>query len=140
VLTCNLTEAHKQAQAEAGYYKPLEQQEDESEQRHNSTISALPPYTSALEPVSHLANRTLRSSSTVTDLTTLFANIATKRRGSDDSLKTAYAADDTVPESAYRSRLGHKPGLVAQRTSITASVPINNSLDEADTISTITDH
>jgi len=138
VLTCSLTEAFKQAHAEAAYNKTLEHQHDDFEQRHDSTVSTLPPHISASEPVSHLANRTPGSSSSINDWTTLFAaKTAPKRRGSDDSLKTAYTKDDTVPESAYRSRPDLRPGVAAQETSRAAPVTIDNSL-ETDLISTFT--
>ena len=140
VLTSTLTEARKQAQAEAEYYETFKDQQEDSEQRHDSTVSALLPHTSVPEPVLHSANRTPRSCSPVKDLDTLIARIATERRGSDDSLKTAYAADDIVPESAYRSRSDIRPALPAQQISIAAPVPVDNSPDQEDLISTFTDY
>jgi hypothetical protein len=139
VLTYSLTEAFKQALAEAAYYKTLEHQQDDFEQRHDNTVSALPPHISASEPVSHLANRTPGSSSSINDWTTLFAAKTAPRRDSDDSLKTAYTKDDTVPESAYRSRPDLRPGVAAQQTSFAAPVTIDNPL-ETDLISTFTDY
>ena len=136
MLTASRTEARKQAQAEEEYYKTFEHQQDDSDQRHDSTVSAPPPDLPSPEPFSFSDNRTPRSASQFNDLNTLIASIATKRRGSDDSLKTAYTAEDTVPASAYRSR----PDLSSQSTSITASAPTGNPLDEEDLISTFTDY
>jgi hypothetical protein len=140
MLTSSLTEARKQAQAEEEYYKTLEHQQSDSEQRHDSSVSSLPRTVSAPEPVSFSNNRTPRSASRFNDLNTLIARIANKRRGSDDSLKTVYAADDIVPDSAYRSRPDLRSDLSAQHRTITASVPADNSLVEEDLISTFTDY
>lgn len=134
------TEARKQAQAEEEYYKTFEHQQGDSDQRHDSKVSAFPSDISPPEPVSYSANSTLRAPSPVQDWNTLIAGIATKRRGSDDSLKTSYTADDTVPESAYRSRPDLWSDVPAQPTSITASVPTFNPSDEEDLISTFTDY
>ena len=106
----------------------------------NSKASASSPDIPASDPVSFSANSTLRATSPVQDWNTLIARIATKRRGSDDSLKTAYTVDDTIPESAYRSRPDLWSELPAQPTSITASAPTFNLSDEEDLISTFTDY
>ena len=138
MLTSSLTEARKQAQAEEEYYKTLEQQQGGTDQRHDSKVSAIPPDISAFEPVSDSASSTLRATSPITDLddlNTVIARISTKRRGSDDSLKTVYTEDDTVPELAYRSRPALRSGLLARHASSTASL-----LDEEDLISTFTDY
>ena len=132
-----ITEARKQAQAEEEYYKTFDQQQGDSEQRHDSKASAFPLDTSQPEPVSFSANSTLRATSPVQDWNTLIARIATKRRGSDDSLKTAYTAGETIPESAYRSRPDLRPDL---SPSVTASAPTDNPSDEEDLISTFTDY
>ena len=137
MLTSSRTEARKQAQAEEEYYKTFEHQQGDSDYRHDSTVSAPPPDNSAPEPFSFSDNRTLRSASQLNDLTTLIAGIATKRRGSDDSLKTAYTAEDTIPASAYRSRPDLRPDL---SPSFTASAPTDDLLDEEDLISTFTDY
>lgn len=136
MLTSSRTEARKQAQAEEEYYNTFEHQQGDSEQSYDSTVSAPPPDLPAPEPFSFSDNRTLRSASQPNDLNTLIARIAAKRRGSDDSLKTVYAADETIPTSAYRSR----PDLSFPHTNITAPTPTDNSLDEEDLISTFTDY
>ena len=59
-----------------------------------------------------------------------------QRRASDDSLKTAYTAEDTIPASAHRGR----PELSSQYTNITASAPTDNPLGDQDFISTFTDY
>lgn len=133
-----ITEARKQAQAEEEYYKTFEQ--GDFDQRHDSKASAFQSDLQAPEPVSFSANSTLRATSPVQDWNTLIARIATKRRGSDDSLKTAYTVDDTIPESAYRSRPDLWSELPAQPTSITASAPTFNLSAEEDLISTFTDY
>ena len=140
MLTSSRIEARKQAQVEEEYYKSFEHQQGDSDQRHDSKVSAFPPDIPTPEPVSLSANSTLRAPSPVADWNTLIARIATKRHGSDGSLKTAYTADDTVPESAYRSRPDLRSDLSAQHTSITASVSTDNSSDEEDLISTFTDY
>jgi hypothetical protein len=111
----------------------------EFDQRHDSKVSASSPDNPAPELVSS-ANSTLRAPSPVEDLNTLIARIATKRRGSDDSLKTAYTAEDTIPESAYRSRPDLRSNLSPQPTSITASAPTDSESDEEDLIATFTDY
>ena len=85
LTSSSLTEARKQAQAEEEYYKTFENQQGDSEQRHDSKVSAFPPDISASETVSFSANSTLRAPSPIEDWNTLIAGIATKRRGSDDS-------------------------------------------------------
>lgn len=137
MLTSSRTEARKQALAEEEYYKTSEHQQGELEQRHDSKVSAPPPDIPAPEPFSFSDNRTLRSASQFIDLNTLIASIATKRRGSDDSLKTAYTAEDIVPASAYRSRPDLRPDL---SPSFTASAPTDNPLDEEDLISAFIDY
>lgn len=127
MLTSSRTEARRQAQAEEEYYNTLEHQQGDSDHCHDSTVSALTPDIPAPQPFSFSDNRTLRSASQFDDLNTLIASIATKRRGSDDSLKTAYTAGDTVPASAYRSRPDLRPDL---SSSFTASTPTDNPLDE----------
>ncbi|GAB7322592.1 hypothetical protein MBLNU13_g03507t2 [Cladosporium sp. NU13] len=127
-----MTEARKQAQAEEEYYNTFEHQQGDSDQRQDSKASVFPPDISTPEPVPFSDNRTLRSASQFIDLNTLI----TKRRGSDDSLRTAYTAEDTIPLSAYRSR----PDLSSQYTNITASTPTDNPLGEEDLISTFTDY
>jgi hypothetical protein len=94
----------------------------------------------ASEPVSFSANSTLRAPSPVEDLNTLIASIATKRRGSDDSLKTAYTAGEIIPESAYRSRPDLRPDLSAQLTSITASAPTGSESGEEDLVANLADY
>lgn len=106
----------------------------------NNKVSASSPDIATPEPVSFSANSTLRAPSPVEDLNTLIARIATKRRGSDDSLKTAYTAGETIPESAYRSRPDLRPDLAAQPTSITASAPTDSESDKEDLIATFTDY
>ena len=135
-----LTEARKQAQAEEEYYTTFEHQQGESDQRHDSKVSESPLAISTPEPVSFSANSTLRAPSPIEDWNTLIASIAPKCRGSDDSLKTAYTADDTIPESAYRSRPDLRSDPLAEHTGITASVSTDNSSDEGDLISTFTDY
>ena len=140
MLTSSRTEARKQAQAEEEYHKTFEHQQGDSDQRHDSKVSAFPSDLPPPEPVSYSANSTLRAPSPDKDWNTLIARIVTKRRGSDDSLKTAYTVDDTVPLSAYRSRPDLWSDLPAQPTSITASAPTFNLSDEEDLIPTFTDY
>jgi hypothetical protein len=139
LTSSSLTEARKQAQAEEEYYKSFEHQQGDSEQRHDSKVSAFPPDIPASEPVSS-ANSTLRAPSPIEDWNTLIARIATERRGSDNSLKTAYTAEDTIPALAYRSRPDLRSDPSAQHTSVTASVSTDDSSDEEDLIATFTDY
>lgn len=138
-LTSSLTEARKQAQAEAAYYGTFEQQQDASDKRHDSKASANPPDSSASEPESRIADRTPRSASPANNLTALIARIATKRRGSDDSLKTTYTADDAVPASAYRSRPDVRSDLSVQQAALAIAVPTNNSVNEDDPLASLAD-
>lgn len=137
MLTSSRIEARKQAQVEEEYYKTFEHQQGDSDQRHDSKVSSFPPDIPTPEPFSFSDNCTWRSASQFNDLNTLIASIATKRRGSDDSLKTAYTAEDTIPASAYRSRPDLRPDL---SPSVTASAPTDNPSDEEDLISTFTDY
>ena len=92
-----LTEALKQAIAETEYSLWCEQEERRDS---NLLVSPLEPNT----PAARSAICTSRSTSPVKDLNTLIASVAVKRRGSEDSIRTVYRADEQLPDSAYRSR------------------------------------
>lgn len=107
MLTSSRTEARKQAAAEEEYYHQFEpQQQEKDDQRHDSKVSAHLPDHTVPGPVPNSANRTPHSTSTspIDDLSALIARAVIKRRGSDDSVKTAYATGEEIPDSAYRSR------------------------------------
>jgi hypothetical protein len=66
-------------------------------------------------------------------------NVA-KRRGSDDSVKTAYGAGDTVPDSAYRDRPDLRPDLQEDKRPPQPSIviPKDGTVDEDPAISPFT--
>lgn len=97
------TEAHKQAIAETEYSLWCEQEE-----RRDSSLR-VPPL-EPKPPAAQSGNRTSRSTSPVKDLNTLITSVAVKRRGSEDSIRTVYRADEQLPDSAYRSRSGLRHG------------------------------
>jgi hypothetical protein len=101
----SLTESRKQAQAEIEYYRLYDPEKIEQlEQRHDSKADPLHPNNTASNPDQHSVDHTPHSASPVKDSSTLIAGTVIKRRGSDDSVKTAYGADEDIPNSAYRSR------------------------------------
>lgn len=97
VLTDYFTEARKQARAETEYNLSSKQEE-----YYDSSLLVAPLdiTNSALRS----GNRTTRSPSPIKDLDTLIARVVVKRRGSEDSIRTAYRVDEKVPDSAYRGR------------------------------------
>jgi hypothetical protein len=102
----SLTESCKQAQAEIEYYRLCDPEKIEQlEKRHDSKVDPLQPNDTASNPAQHSVDHTPRSASPVRDSSTLIARTVIKRRGSDDSVKTAYGADEEIPNSAYRGRL-----------------------------------
>jgi hypothetical protein len=108
----SLTESRKQAQAEIEYYKLYEPEKlEQLEQRHDSKVDPLQLDDTASNPVEYSANCTPRSASPVKDPSTLIARTVVRRRGSDDSVKTAYAADEEVPDSAYRDHSAPRSGI-----------------------------
>jgi hypothetical protein len=66
-------------------------------------------------------------------------NVA-KRRGSDDSIKTAYGAGETVPDSAYRNRPDLRPDLQEDKRPPKPSIviPEDGTVDEDPAISPFT--
>jgi hypothetical protein len=126
VLTSCFTEEHKQAQFDAEFYEGeqdcldekdcqdeqdynyqrYEQQQQDLQQRHDSKVDTHPPNET---PLVYSADCTPRCASQLEDLNVLITGIALKRRGSDDSVKTAYNADEQVPDSAYCDRNRRSP-------------------------------
>lgn len=139
-LTSSLTEARKQAQAEADYYQWCEEQDEELRQqfeeevnkRHDSKISA----NTSQRP------STARQSQSLSQFDDFYEPIAenvAKRRGSDDSIKTAYAADEQVPDSAFRNHPDLTPDVSAEQPQqLTVVVPETLAVNEDIPISPFT--
>ena len=73
------------------------------------------------------------------DIGQVIAKNVAKRRDSDDSIKTAYAAGETVPDSAYRDRPDLRPDLQDKRPPKPSIViPQDAIIDEDPAISPFT--
>lgn len=74
------------------------------------------------------------------DINQVIAKNVAKRRGSDDSIKTAYGAGETVPDSAYRDRSDIRPDLQEDKRPPKPSIviPEDGTVDEDQAISPFT--
>lgn len=74
------------------------------------------------------------------DINQVIAKNVAKRRGSDDSIKTAYGAGETVPDSAYRDRPDLRPDLQEDKRppKPTIIIPEDGTVDEDPAISPFT--
>jgi hypothetical protein len=143
-LVLSSAEARKQLQAEADYEAYCQHQKDLAA-RHDSKLSADLSHIRGQLPAPQYSNyHPPRADEEYEEdpynLNQVVAKNVAKRRGSDDSVKTAYGAGDTVPDSAYRDRPDLRPDLQEDRRPPQPSVviPEDGSVDEDPAISPFT--
>lgn len=129
MLTSNLfpfTEARKQAEAEAEYYQWLaDEQDHHSEDISSAGLSELEVY-----PLSQIAIHSPRPVRKRASNFITTRNVV-QRCESDESIKTAYRAGETVPHSAYRDLPDFKPELLAnQSPKLNVLAPADASVSE----------
>ena len=146
MLTCSLsyTETRKQLQAEADYEAYCQHQKDLAA-RHDSKLSAdLSDLRDQLPAPQHSNYHPPRANQEYDEdpynLDQVVAKNVAKRRGSDDSIKTAYGAGETVPDSAYRDRPDLRPDLQEDKRppKPTIVIPEDGAVDEDPAISPFT--
>ena len=142
MLTCSLsyTESRKQLQAEADYEAYCQHQKDLAD-RHDSKLSAdLSHLRGQLSVSQYHPARANEEHEDPYDINQVVAKNVAKRRGSDDSIKTAYGAGETVPDSAYRDRPDLRPDLQEDKRPPKPSIviPEDGTVDEDPAISPFT--
>ncbi|KAM0720084.1 hypothetical protein Q7P37_004220 [Cladosporium fusiforme] len=121
-----IEEARKQAEAEAEYYQWLaDEQNHHSEDTSSAGLSELEVY-----PLSQIAIHSPRPVRKRARNFITTRNVV-QRCESDESIKTAYRAGETVPHSAYRDLPDFKPELLAnQSPKLNVLAPADASVSE----------